>query len=190
MFNKMGNDKIIKAIGIVWLLLWLSYIPRLVYYYPFHQLKGVKALVGEVGKAPDFIREGAGLSSKTPMELEEALTRELRMVWLESALIYVLGLLAAFLLLKKKQSGRILAIFFAAGMLLPNGISLLKHWRYEIQPKYWEMLYKYFPAQTIQNIITEIVLVTTLILLLRPSIAARFMRKGREHNTAFNPDAE
>ena len=99
----MKHQTIISAIGIIWLALSSSYIPHLIYYYPFHELKGVKSLTEEVASAPDFIKEAAGINDKTQKELEESLTKELRVTWVKSLLLILVGLLAGVFMLKKKQ---------------------------------------------------------------------------------------
>ncbi len=186
----MKNENIMSVIGVIWLLLWSSYIPHLVYYYPFKELKGVKSLSEEVAKTPDFIKEEAGIGNKNQKELEESVMRELRIIWVKSVSIVIVGLLAAFLMLKKKKGGRIIALYFASGMLLLKIISFLKYWRYQTSPKFWAVSFKQFPVQTIQGIISVIILTMTIILLIRPSADAHLRQKKNEHNNAFNPDAD
>lgn len=96
----MKDKKIISIIGIVWLLLWLSHIPHLVYYYPFQELKGVKLLVEEVANSP--IKELA-VGNKSQKEVEDSLTRELQIVWVKSLSTVLVGLVAALLILKRKK---------------------------------------------------------------------------------------
>ncbi len=183
----MKNDKIISVMGIVWLILWLSHIPLLVHYYP--RQERIESLINEVWNTPDVIRKEAGFGDKTQKELEDSTKRELMIIWVKSVSMFLVGLVAALLLIRKKKTGRIIAMSFATGMLLLKVVSLIKYWRVQSSPKYWATLFEYFPAQTIQNLISIIVFGATLVLLSRPSLAAEF-RKTNEHNKAFNTDAE
>lgn len=164
----MKNEKVISIIGIAWLLLWISYIPQLVSHYPFQEHKGVKSLIEEVSKAPDFIKKESGLLNKTPAELENSVMREIRIEWIKGVLILFVGLFTAFLLLKKKRSGRILALSLAGGLLLLNSIYFVKYWRYKLSLQYWALNLQHFPTQTIQGIVATIIMIATVILLLSP----------------------
>jgi len=120
MFKNMKNQKIISAIGIVWLLLWTSYIPQLVFHYPFQELKGVKSLIDEIDNAPTVIKEESVLLNKNPKELEKSVMRELRIEWVKAVSIVFAGLLAAFLLLKKGTLGRAPAWLTLLGHGVPD----------------------------------------------------------------------
>jgi len=171
----MKNEKIIiSTIGIAWLLLWISYIPQLASYYPFKGHKGVTSLIEEVSKAPDVIKEESGLLNKNPKELEDSVMREIRIEWFKGVLIVFLGLLTAILLLKKKRSGRILALSFAGCLLFLKLIYFLQYWHYKASPRYWQVSFQHFPMQTVQSIVTAIVLIVTIIWLVRPSLASQF----------------
>jgi len=170
----MNNRKVISIIGFAWLFLWTSYVPQLISHYPFQEHKGVKSLIEEVIKAPDFIKKEAGLLNKTPAELESSIMRELRIGWLKSISLVILGLLTAILLLKKKKSGRILALALAGFLLLLKIIYFVKYWHYNVLSEYWEVNFCNFPVQTIQSIIAAIVMIATLILM------PNFQRKPNE----------
>jgi len=180
MFKNMKNRAIISAIGIIWLALSSSYIPHLIYYYPFHELKGVKSLTEEVASAPDFIKEAAGINDKTQKELEESLTKELRITWVKSLLLILVGLLAGVFILKKKHSGRIIVLFFATGLLLLRLIYFFGHWDIQSSPKFWTLFFKFFPLQAIQDITSIILWILTIFLLFRPSMAAPFRKLKNE----------
>jgi hypothetical protein len=177
MFKNMKDNKTISVIGVAWLLLWLSHIPHLIYYYPFQELKGVKSLTEEVTNIPEELKKLSGLGNKSQKELEESMTRELKILWVESLSIVLVGLLTAFLILKKRKSGYILALAFASGMLLLKLSPFLTKWHYLIAPQYWATLFKYFPAQTSLNLVSIIILGTSLVILLRPTVAAQFGKK-------------
>ncbi len=175
-FKNMKNETIVLMLGILWLVLSSSYIPHLIYYYPFRELKGVRSLSEEVASAPDFIKEAAGVNDKTQKEIEESLTRALRIAWVESLLLVIIGLLAGVFLLKKKKSGRIIALFLAAGLLLLRLIYFLGHWDIQSSAKFWTLFFRFFPLQAVQDITSIIVLIVTILVLFRPSIAAQFRR--------------
>ena len=176
----MKHGTIISTIGIIWLLLSSSYIPHLIYYYPFHELKGVKSLTEEVASLPDFIKEAAGINDKTQKELEGSLSRELRVLWVISLLLVLAGFLGGVLLLKRKQHGYIIVLVFAAGLLLLRVIYFFKHWDLQSSPNFWAVFFKLFPLQAIQDITSIIVLIVTIFLLFRPSIAAQFRKLKNE----------
>jgi hypothetical protein len=176
MFKNMKHETIISAIGIIWLVLSSSYIPHLIYYYPFHELQGVKSLTEEVAKA----QQAAGINDKAQKELEDSLTRELRVLWVTSLLLVLAGFLGGVLLLKRKQHGRIIVLVFAAGLLLLRVIYFFKHWDLQSSPKFWAVFFKLFPLQAIQDISSIIVLIVTIFLLFRPSIAAQFRKLKNE----------
>jgi Ni/Fe-hydrogenase subunit HybB-like protein len=94
--------------------------------------------------------------------------REIRVEWIKGASLVLLGLLAAILLLKKKRSGRILAVALASALLLLKAFYFVKYWHYKMSPEYWEINFRTFPAHTIQSIVAAIVMIMTLILMLRP----------------------
>lgn len=174
MFKNMKNTTIISAIGTLWLALSASYIPHLIYYYPFHELKGVKSLAEEVASAPEFIKEAAGINDKTQKELEESVVRELRITWVKSLLLVLVGFLVGVFILRKKKLGHTIALFLASGLLLFRIIYFLKHWDTQTSPRFWTLFFEYYPAQAIQNIASIIVLIVTICLLLRPSITDQF----------------
>ncbi len=164
----MKKEKVISIIGIAWLLLWISYIPELVSYYPFQELKGVKSLIEEVSKSPDFIKKKTGLLNKNSKELEDSVMGEIRTVWIKGILIVFSGIFTAILLLKKKRSGRILALSLASYLLLVKVFYFVKYWQYKASPEYWKVSFQHFPTRTIQGIVATIIMIVTIALLLRP----------------------
>ncbi len=174
MFTNMKNETIISAIGILWLALSASHIPHLIYYYPFHELKGVKSLAEEVASGPEFIKEAAGINDKTQKELEESVTRELCITWVKSLLLVLVGFLVGAFMLRKKKLGRTIALFLASGLLLLRIIYFLKHWDTQTSPRFWTLFFEDYPVQAIQNIASIILLITAIFLLLRTSIVAQF----------------
>jgi hypothetical protein len=176
MFKNMKHQRIISAIGIIWLVLSSSYIPHLIYYYPFHELKGVKSLAEEVARA----QRAAGINDSTQKELEDSLTRELRVLWVKSLLLVFGGFLCGVFLLKRGQHGHIIVLVFAAGLFLLRVIYFFKHWDSQTSPQYWAVFFKLLPLQAIQNITSIIVLIVTIFLLFRLSIAAQFRKLKNE----------
>jgi hypothetical protein len=166
----MKNNKVTSVVGFAWLLLWISYIPLLVSQFPFQEHEGVKSLVEEVSKAPDFIKKESSLLNRTSAELEDSLIREIRIIWIKNAAILFLGLVAAFLLIKKKRSGRILALSLATGFLLLKSIYFVKYFRIKLSFQYLHINLQHFPMQTIQGIVATVIMILTIILLLRSYI--------------------
>lgn len=166
----MKNNKVISRVGFAWLLLWMSYVPLLVSQFPFQEHEGVKSLVEEVSKAPDFIKKESGLLNRTSAELEDSVMREIRIIWIKNVSIVFLGLLTAFLLIKEKRSGRVLALLLASGLLLLKSIYFVKYFRFNLSFQYLQINLRHFPIQTIQGIVAAVIMILTIILMIRPQI--------------------
>lgn len=164
----MKNYKVTSIVGFAWLLLWMSYVPMLVSQFPFQEHEGVKSLVEEVSKAPDFIKKESGLLNRTRAELEDSVMREIRIIWIKNVAIVFLALVTALLLIKKERTGRILALLLATGFLLLKSIYFVRYFRLKLSFQYLQINLQHFPIQTIQGIVATVIMILTIILLLRP----------------------
>jgi len=93
--------------------------------------------------------------------------REIRMIWIKNVAILFLGLVAAVLLIKKKRSGRILALTLATGFLFLKSIYFVKYFRLKLSFQYLQINLQHFPIQTIQGIVAAVIMILTIILLIR-----------------------
>ena len=105
----MKNNKTIKLLGIIFISLWVSNIPYL-FPLPFQPHQGIKDFSKEVADIPDFIKEEAGIGSKTQIEIEAIVTRELRNIWFKSFVCIIIGIFSGILIIQKKNLGRFLAL--------------------------------------------------------------------------------
>ncbi len=172
--TKKPFDKI-AFIGIITLLLWISYLPYL-YPTPFQPHEGLKRFAKEAAEIPEWLKEEGGFGGYNQSDIEAALKRDLVKVWFISLITCTVGIAAGILILKRKNSGRILAIGMAAIPLLIRAYSIIKSSRplEHLQALYFLFLKKH-PVMVIHNdIIAVIIFIGTIIYLLRPSIAKEF----------------
>ena len=178
----MKNKKTTTLLGIVFLLLWLSNIPYF-FSHPFQPHQGIKDLSGELANAPEFIKEDAGIGGQKQIDIERILTKQIRLAWLKSLFFNLIGIFSGILIIRKKNLGRILALglsVFLVGMRLYHSFQSA-HWRDSLSIRYFKIRFEYFPVRTVHEEITFLILLSTIVLLLTPSIAATF-KKGRFDN--------
>ena len=165
----------ITIIGIITVLLWVSYLPYL-YPTPFQAHEGLQRFGREVAELPEWLKKEADAGGYSQSDFERTLNKAHKVHWFRALMIYAVGILAGVLILKRKNSGRILAVSIASIMLLLRAYSIIK------SPNSLERLsflystfIKKYPVLVIHNdIIAVIILIGTIIYLLRPSIAGEF----------------
>jgi hypothetical protein len=171
----MKNSKLITFWGIIFILLWLSNVPYL-FPLPFQPHQGVKDLSREVADAPEFIKEQAGVGGKTQTEIETIVTRDLRILWIKSLVFIIIGIFSGILILQKKNLGRFLALglsVYLVGIRFYHIFSS-EYWHYRFSIKYFTIRFHFFPARTVLEEITFLILLCTIGLLLIPSIGREF----------------
>ena len=179
----MTKERIILITAILFTLIWVLEIPYL-FPHPFQQNEGLKKLSEEVIKASDIIKEATGINGLSAAEIENNLSRELKITWVVSIVLIGCGCISGFLLFRKKNYGRLLAIGVSLIVVSKRLINLFssEYWRERLSLKAYALQFEYFPIRTIQDDVTFIVLLATIVLLLQPSIAKIF--KHSQANTA------
>ena len=179
----MKMRKGIFLLGMVMMLLWVSYIPHLIP-LPFALQPSVHKIATDLAEAPESIREKSGFGGKTQAEIEGVLMRRVMIIWLIKAIPILIGLLSGFFLLRRKFYGRIMAIFVAISWIVLNAITYVR------AGDIWDRVYMTYvtmlqerPLYTFHNDILPVVIFSfTLFYLMRPSIAREFKegKKKRE----------
>ncbi len=155
---------ILMLLGSIWLLLWASYMPSLITTFPYHGVdEGIRLLSKEASNIPEFIKEEAGIENKSQKQLEFMIVKQLQIVWIKSVLVVFSGLVAGILMLKKKKSGYIIALVISAVFILRECWLFLKYWPYRLTLQYWSIYFKYFAFETVQELITIVVSLITVI---------------------------
>jgi hypothetical protein len=84
---------------------------------PFQPHEGLKRLAKEAAEIPEWLKEEGGFGGYSQSDIEAALKREWEMYWFISLITCAVGIAAGILILKRKNSGRILAIGMATVLL-------------------------------------------------------------------------
>lgn len=167
----MNNNIIIAVFGFLWLTLSIAWIPISLYPLPFQRPEALKALAAQSATGQELIEENQGIKKKTSKEIEQMLIHELWKNWLECLLIIVAGIIAGYMLIKRRNLGRVLALSISGYLLFLTLINLLtlENWKASFSLKYYSMYFFFFPAQTIIGIINNWLSLATLIYFLMPS---------------------
>ena len=178
----MKSRKGIVLLGIVTILLWISYLPYLKP-LPFSLQPAVQKIAGDLADAPESVKEKAGFSGKNQAEIERLMMRKVIVRWLIKAVPVLLGLLAGLFLLLRKNYGRIMAILVAVSWIVLNVTTYIR------SPNIWDRIYmthvtllKERPLYVIRNDILPLILfLFTIFYLMLPSIRKEFKEnKNRE----------
>jgi len=165
----------ITFIGIITLLLWISYLPY-VYPTPFQPHEGLQRFAKDVAELPEWLKEEVDAGGYSQSDVERALKTERIKYWLISLITSAVGIMAGILILRRKNSGRILAIGLSSLLLSLRAYSIITSPSplERLSFLYFTFIKKY-PVVVIHNdIIAVIILIGTIIYLLRPSIAGEF----------------
>jgi hypothetical protein len=165
----------ITFVGIITLLLWISYLPYL-YPTPFQSHEGFQRFAKDAAELPEWLKEEGGIGGYSQSDVERALKTERIRYWFISLITYAVGILAGVLILRRKNSGRILVIGLSSFLLFLRAYNIITspHPLERLSFLYSTFLKKY-PVIVIHNdIIAVIILIGTIIYLLRPSIAGEF----------------
>ena len=172
---KMSKDRLILILAVLFTLTWAFKIPYL-FPHPFQPHEGVKDLIQEVMQSPIYKRGVVDFDGLSAVDLEEKISRELKIYWFMSIAYITLGCLSGYFLFRKKNFGRLLAIglssLFVGYRLL--GIFSSELWREKLSFKSVSMRFEYFPIRTLQEEVFYLILLAAIILLLTPSIARIF----------------
>jgi len=177
----MKTRKGIFLLGMVTMLLWISYIPHLIP-LPFALQPSVQKIAKDLAEAPESMREKSGFKGKTQAEIEAVLMRRVMIIWLIKAIPILIGLLSGFFLLRRKFYGLVMAIFVAISWIVLNAVTYVR------AGDIWDRVYMTYvtmlqerPLYTFHNDILPVVIFSfTLFYLMRPSIAREFKEGKKE----------
>ncbi len=180
----MRTKKGIVLLGVATMILWASYVPYLIP-LPFSLQPSIKKIARNVAEAPEAVREKAGFSGKSQIEIEKVMMRKVVLIWLIKAIPILIGLLSGLLLIMRKNYGRIMALLVAAAWVILDVVSYFRSGNIS------ERLYAVYvtglreaPRYVIHNdLLPFIVFLFTIFYLIRPSIAREF-RASPGHSPA------
>ena len=178
----MKTRKGIILLGCVTILLWGSYTPKLIP-MPFSLQPSVKKIAKNLADASESVREKAGFSGKRQGEIERGLMKKVILIWLIKAVPILIGLLSGLFMIRRKNYGRIMAVFVAISWILLNAITYVKsgNIRDQLYTTY-VALFREDPVFVIHNdILPLVIFLVTIFYLMRPSISREFKesKKGR-----------
>ena len=156
--------------GIIWIILALSEIP--IYLYPLpHRHERLKSLAKEVAVAPEFIKEEVGVGNKTQQDLEKLLIKEMWIVWSKSLLFILAAIFAGYMIIRRQNIGRLLAIALGSYILILKIINIFTYhnWQTRYSLKFYSMFFHNFPVQSVLGMITFWLSLTTVIFFSMPS---------------------
>jgi hypothetical protein len=160
----MNNKSMIKIVGIILTIMWVSQIPYL-FPHPFQEHEGIKKLAIDSTKLPGWIKQQSQIEGKTADELEKGMMTELRIGWIKGALFTVIGVLSGWWLIQRKKKGYLLAFFFSLSIIVIKFIKLWPRLR-KYSLSYFELLLRHFPVRGIHDILGDLVLLGTVIFLM------------------------
>ena len=161
--------------GLAFLLLWISHVPYL-FTFPLCSTPGIQSLAKEASEVPEWIKKEAGFEGKKKNDIEADLVAAFRVTFAKSFIICLLGITSGVLLLKRKKTGRFLAIGLSGCFLAIKLFTLLssENLSQELYAKY-TMFFPKYPFRVLHlDILTNIVLLAVLVYLLRPSVGKHF----------------
>lgn len=161
-----GKSWIIKIVGIILVIMWVSRIPYL-YPHPFQEHKGIRALAKDVVQGPDWIKQASPtIKDKTADELAKTMMIELRLVWIKSVLFIVMGLLSGWWLIQRRKKGYLLAFFSSLLFIGIRFTPLLRPGKFTQTLKTYKFLLRRYPVRTIHDILMLLVLLGIVLLLI------------------------
>lgn len=164
-FNNLNWKCPIKTVGIILIIMWVSQIPYL-FPHPFQENKGIRDLATQFFQAPDWIKRESSVKAKTADELSKRMVTELRIVWIQSALFIVIGVLSGCLLIQRRKEGYLLAFFFSLFILGIRFVHFLQYRTVTFSIKYYEFLLHRAPVRTIHDFLMLSVLLYIAIVIM------------------------
>lgn len=165
----------IFTVGVIFLALWISYIPYLLE-FPLQSTGWIKDLAEETYEIPELMKDQVEIGEKNQMDIEDDLLKSSRAVFFKSLIMIVFGIVSAILILKRKYLGRLIALGLSAVVLGIKGYPFFSN-EDPLQLISWHftVFLSEYPFRVIHlDIITGLVLLITLGYLLRPSVGKRF----------------
>ncbi len=169
---EMNKKSMIKIVGIILTIMWVSRVPYL-FPHPFQEHKGIRDLATDVIQGPDWIKQASSIKDKTADELVKGMMTELRINWIKSALFIVMGVLSGWWLVQRRKKGYLLAFFSSLLIIGIRFAHLLRYRRVTLSLKYYEFLLHRAPVCTIHDILMLLVLLGTVIFLMYIFVARK-----------------
>ena len=91
---------------------------------------------------------------------------ELRINWIKSALVNVIGVLSGFLLIQRRRGGYLFAFFFSLLIIGIRLVNLFRYRRVTFSLEYYEFMLRQSPVRTILDLLMQLVLLATVIFLI------------------------
>ena len=162
-------------IGMVFLALWISHLPYL-FEFSLHSDPGIQKLAKWTSEAPNRIKDEVGFGGKNQNDIEADLVAYSRVIFAESLLLCLLGIISGALILRRNRVGRYLAIGLSGVFLSIKLFKFLMH-EYPFQSLYskYTLFFPKYPFRVLHlDIVTNLVLIITLVYLLRPNVGKSF----------------
>jgi len=163
-YSKLNRNAIERLVAVLFTLTWISQIPYF-FPHPFQRHEGIANLSKEVVELQDVFKEMAGIQDKTAADIEKQLTAEIRVMWIQSLLFTVLGIIAGVLLIKQKKVGFWLALLLSSYLAVSYIRRIFNHPQM-LSVKYFRVKFEYFPVRTVHEVVGLAILLITVIVLL------------------------
>ncbi len=161
----MNRNSIIKFVGVIYALTWLSQIPYL-FPPPFQQNESIQDLAMEATQSPDWIKQQSSIKDKTADELETSILTEIRINWIESSIFIVMGIVSGCLLIQRRKVGYFLTFFLSILMICIKFFHFVRYRSHTFSLDYYKFLLQYMPVQTIHGFFIQLVLLSTVVFLM------------------------
>lgn len=162
----------------LFLLLFLSFIPRLAN-FPSEVTPGISSLAEEVSSMPQGLKKITGYTNKSQNDIENEILRSFRGVYIHNFIFIAVGITSGLFLLMRRIVGKFLALaisFYALGQSLYDHLSSGNIWE-RLYAKF-TIYFQAYPLEVIhQDIVANLIYLTAVIILLRPSVSKEFTSK-------------
>ena len=169
-------NKIIKACGIAFILVWVLQATYLFQYFPF--TKDAKENTQQVSKEalqlPESMHAGTAVENKTLATIQNDLDVALKLNWVKSLVLIVCGIILGCLLFMQKSTGYLLAFIFSFCLLLYKGIANFSSGELSLQS--YVIFIQNFPLNTLREITMVLVLLITVIVLASVYVSKKLKR--------------
>ena len=169
-------NKIIKACGIAFILMWVLQATYLFQYFPFtnETKENSEQVVKEALQLPESMHAGTAVDNKTPATIQSDLNVALKLNWVKSLVLIVCGIILGCLLFMQKPIGYLLAFVFSFCLLLYKAIANFSSGELSLQA--CVIFIQNFPLNTLREITMVLVLIITVIVLASVYIGKKLKR--------------
>ena len=157
-------------------LLFLSFIPGLTK-VPLEVSPGISSLAKEVSSMLPELKEMTGYMNKSQDDIETELLRCYRIAFIKNSIFIAVGIIAGLFLLMRRIVGKYLALtisLYALGRWLYGHLLSGNVWE-RLDAKF-TIFFQAYPLEVIhRDIVANLVYLTAVIFLLRPSVSKEFV---------------